>query len=104
LPTVTSANLVQEAQALLRIGADETSQLAALPRPGGAARSTIATLVALSRHQIQLIRRLIPAIRRGDAAAATRLNETSNKLNARYNTIARRLGANVCAENPSPGG
>jgi hypothetical protein len=104
LPTVRPANLLQEAQALLRIGTDETAQLAALPRPAGAARSTIESLLASSRHQVELVRQLIQAVKRGDSAAATRLDRTSNRLNARYNAIARRLGADVCAENPSPGG
>jgi hypothetical protein len=104
LPAVTPTNALPEAKTVLRIGIGQTSQLAELPRPAGGARSTTASLVAVSRQGTELVRELIGAIERKDSAALARLTAASTKLNGRFNAIARRLGARVCAENPQPGG
>jgi hypothetical protein len=101
---MTSLNEESETQALLRMGLGQTSRLAALRPPDGAARSTAVSLVALSREGTILIGRILSAEKRRDTAAITRLAATATKVNGRLNAVANRLGAHICAENPVQGG
>jgi hypothetical protein len=89
----------------MRIGTAEISQLAALARPSGVARSIVASLIANYRQAIAVLRdQLIPALERNDLITLARLAASSQKMNANANALADELGAHVCAENPLPSG
>jgi hypothetical protein len=103
LPPFSASDVLPDLHALLQIGLREDAQLAALPRPAGAAGSTSQSLLALYRQGSQLIRQLT-AEERLDTAAIDRLVATSKKLNASSDAIANRLGAHGCAKNLAPGG
>ena len=76
-----------------------TRQIAALPRPaseGPLIRSWLAAGAVVSAYN----RQLADALRAGDSARASRQIRTLTAAGARADAIARRLGANVCAESP----
>jgi hypothetical protein len=105
LPKITSQkHLISDMQAIVQIASRADAKLSAIPRPPTVSRS-LKEMLSIIREQSDLVRnQLLPALQRGDAPAYRRLGKTINGLNARYNTLARSVGANVCAENPQPSG
>ena len=105
LPAPTSgAALVADLRAIVRLSVDERAKLAAIARPAGD-RASITRLLTILRTQNTIFSsQLIPALRRNDTVAATRLFRKNDRLGTEFNAIARRLGAQVCAENPQPSG
>jgi hypothetical protein len=94
---------LSDTQAQVRIGATETSELAAVPRPSDATRQIIASLVANYKQSVKMLRdQLIPALERNDLTTLARLAASGQQMNARANTLATELGARVCTENPLP--
>jgi hypothetical protein len=103
LPKITSQkHLISDMQAIVQIASRADAKLSAIPRPPTLSRS-LEQMLSIIREQSDLVtNQLLPALRRGDAPAYRRLGKTINGLNARYNRLARAVGANVCAENPQP--
>lgn len=105
LPKMTTgARLIHDIRATLVIARRETRQLARIPRPPRE-RSLIGKLIANSRKQNTIFQKqLLPALLRGDSSRVQYLLSELKPLGTRYNKIARRLGARICAQNPSPSG
>ena len=105
LPKVTTgARLIGDSRAILVVAKRETRQLARIPRPPRE-RSLIGKLIANSRKQDTIVQKqLLPALIRGDSSRVQYLLSELKPLGTRYNKIARRLGARICAKNPSPAG
>jgi hypothetical protein len=102
LPRISSRNLISDLRATVRIASRADAELSAIPRPPTVNRS-LKEMLSIIREQSALVtNQLLPALKRGDSAAYRRVGKTINGLNARYNALARSLGANVCAENPQP--
>ena len=105
LPKLTTATIVPDLRATLRIGKALTTQLAAIPAPANE-RATVRRLIAISRGEIVLLQQYLAAIDAGDQAAVKRLAAkiANDRSGDRFNAFARSLGARVCAENPEPQG
>jgi hypothetical protein len=105
LPRPTTAGiLITDLRATLRISKQLTRQLTLIPAPESK-RRMIGRLVTLANSGNSIVeQKLLPALLNGDEKAATRLAAQSNQIGARFNTIARALGARICAENPAPQG
>ena len=100
----TPALLVGDIRKTLTLAQHLTSRLAQIPRPPAESRA-IGTLLSVSRTQNSIVaQRLLPALVRGDQAAATSAGNALGPLDTRFNRLARSLGARVCAENPAPAG
>ena len=105
LPKVTTrAQLIGDSRAILVIAKRETRQLARILRPPRE-RSLIGKLIANSRKQNTIFQKqLLPALISGDSSRVQYLLSELKPLGIRYNKIARRLGARICAQTPSPSG
>ena len=105
LPKVTTrAQLIGDSRAILVIARRETRQLVRILRPPRE-RSLIGKLIANSRKQNTIVQKqLLPALSRGDSSRVQYLLSELKPLGTRYNKIARRLGARICAQTPSPSG
>lgn len=99
----TASVLVADAEATYGIAEAVLPRLAALPRPAGEQAAIAALLEKMAREYAQ-VKRTITALTNGSNATAKRLATQGVKLDDENNAAARKLGANVCAENPSPGG
>jgi hypothetical protein len=100
----TRALLIADLHATLQISKRLMHQLSQIPAPA-AERGTIGQLLTLENSGDGIVdQKLLPALLNGDQAAAARFAAQSNRIGARFNTIARTLGARICAENPVPQG
>jgi hypothetical protein len=105
LPAPSSGDgLLADLRAIARLSADEHTKLAAIARPAGDRVSIVRLLTILRTQNTMFSSELIPALRRNDTVAATRLFRKNDQLGSVFNAIARRLGAQICAENPQPSG
>jgi hypothetical protein len=102
LPKVSSKTFLTDLKAIGRYSTEGLGRLSALPSPASEA-ILIASLVAKGNAQNKLaITQAIPAVERGNSAAANRLLIQVGKLGDQYNAIAVKLGAKTCAVNPTP--
>jgi hypothetical protein len=87
-----------------QVGASEDAKLGKLRAPRDE-RGEIAALLADDRNTESVVRELlVPAIERDDPAAEAAANGQAEQLSARYNSLARKLGASICAASASPAG
>jgi hypothetical protein len=100
----TLPRLIADFRGTLVIAKRETRQLARIARPPRE-RSLIGKLLANSRKQDSISQKLLQALIEGDLSRARFLGTEIDPLNTRYDKIARKLGARICAEiNPFPSG
>jgi hypothetical protein len=100
---VTTRDLaVADLRAVVRLSKHLTQQLSRIPVPPSE-RSTVGQLLqlAISGNSI-LERQLVPALLMDDEVAVARYSTQSSQIGARFNAVARALGARICAENPAP--
>jgi hypothetical protein len=101
---VTSDLLIADLRATLLISKQLTRQLSQIPRPAST-RSSVAKLLSLANSGNSLVEeKLLPALATGDRNGAMRFAAQSDQIGARFNSLARTLGARTCAENPTPRG
>jgi hypothetical protein len=100
---VSRTTIIADMQATIRIAKRANVDLAAIPRPASEQRP-IKTLLAISGTGVQVFQQLLTAVVQSDVVAIDRLQKKNDSLGKQYNSIARRLGATVCAENPQPSG
>lgn len=93
----TTKELIASTTAALALGVRQTNEIARLPRPA-AAQATIAELVAVYRQQVDLVARLIVALRSKGLAGTQKLIAAGDKLHARAVALERRLGAATCTK------
>ena len=93
----STKTLISATEKILELGKRQTSDLAKLKRPSGAA-ATIAQLVGISEQQIGVIKTLIAALRRDDQVKAEAVVAQGNALESKAMALARKLGAKKCAE------
>ena len=105
LPRATTGDLlIADLRAALRISTKLTQQLSQIPPPASE-RGEVSHLLTLARSGNAIVEEhLLPALLNGDQLSATRFARQSDQIGARFNTLARVLGARVCAENPTPQG
>lgn len=104
LPKLTTATYLGDVRATGYAASREARQLAAIPRP-----TTERTLIAAFIENAQtssrmIVQQFVPAVERHDSASIARLGKRIGKLGLQFNAMARKLGARVCAENPTPSG
>ena len=104
LPTPTTQKVfIADARATIRISPGVDRALAAIPRPANE-RSKIQALIAASQLETSLLPQFLRAMTRNDQGSMRRLGGRLDRLDSRFNALARQLGARVCAENPEPQG
>ncbi len=106
LPVVTVSTFLSDSIAWSRIGETTVKAFDAIPRPQSEA-GTIATMATIEEKEELLLRASIAAYERGPAFAkawAKTYGAKASAMNTHFNALARQVGANVCAENPSPSG
>lgn len=94
--------LVADLRATLRLSKQLTHELSQIPAPPSE-RRMIGQLLTLANAGNKIVeQKLLPALINGDQIAVKRFAAQSDRIGARFNTIARALGARTCAENPQP--
>lgn len=103
LPRVTTRDLaVADLRAVVRLSKQLTQQLSQIPAPPSE-RSTVGQLLQLAISGNSIVeRQLVPALLMDDEVAVARYSTQSSQIGARFNAVARALGARICAENPAP--
>jgi hypothetical protein len=105
LPSPTTRDrYIADLRGILTISEQLSRQLAEIPRPTRESRAISQLLSLLNAANNLVEHRLLPAFISGDQAATARASTESGRLGTRFNTLARSLGARVCAANPAPHG
>jgi hypothetical protein len=103
---ITDATFLPDEKADYRFGLASGAALDAIPRPRSEA-GAIASIAKIWKQELAFVRENIAAYERGTAAGDAWQAANESKavaLNSLFNSLARSVGARICAENPVPSG